>query len=30
MQITRARKEEAILHEAFGEEYDQYKAATWF
>jgi len=30
LQIVRAKKEEAVLHEAFGEEYDQYKAATWF
>jgi protein-S-isoprenylcysteine O-methyltransferase Ste14 len=30
LQIFRARKEEQVLHEAFGEEYARYKAATWF
>jgi protein-S-isoprenylcysteine O-methyltransferase Ste14 len=30
MQIVRARKEEQVLMEAFGEEYAQYKAGTWF
>jgi len=30
MQIIRARKEEQVLHEAFGEEYERYKAQTWF
>jgi protein-S-isoprenylcysteine O-methyltransferase Ste14 len=30
MQIIRARKEEQVLHEAFGEEYERYKAGTWF
>ena len=29
-QIVRSRKEEAVLEEAFGEEYRQYKASTWF
>ena len=28
--VMRARKEEAVLHQAFGEEYDKYKAGTWF
>jgi protein-S-isoprenylcysteine O-methyltransferase Ste14 len=30
LQRFRARKEEAVLEEAFGEEYVRYKAATWF
>jgi protein-S-isoprenylcysteine O-methyltransferase Ste14 len=30
VQIVRARKEEAVLEEAFGEEYVRYKAGTWF
>jgi protein-S-isoprenylcysteine O-methyltransferase Ste14 len=30
VQMLRARKEEAVLHEAFGEEYARYKARTWF
>jgi protein-S-isoprenylcysteine O-methyltransferase Ste14 len=30
MQIYRARKEQQVLHEAFGEEYERYKAGTWF
>lgn len=30
VQIVRARKEEQVLHEAFGEEYERYKAGTWF
>jgi protein-S-isoprenylcysteine O-methyltransferase Ste14 len=30
MQIYRARKEEAVLAAAFGEEYERYKAGTWF
>ena len=30
MQIVRARKEEQVLAEAFGEEYARYKAGTWF
>jgi protein-S-isoprenylcysteine O-methyltransferase Ste14 len=30
VQIVRARKEERVLTEAFGEEYLQYKARTWF
>jgi protein-S-isoprenylcysteine O-methyltransferase Ste14 len=29
-QLFRARKEEAVLTEAFGEEYARYKAGTWF
>ena len=29
-QIGRARKEEAVLEAAFGEEYVRYKAGTWF
>ena len=29
-QIVRSRKEEAVLEKAFGEEYRQYKASTWF
>jgi protein-S-isoprenylcysteine O-methyltransferase Ste14 len=27
---VRARKEEQVLAEAFGEEYARYKAGTWF
>jgi protein-S-isoprenylcysteine O-methyltransferase Ste14 len=30
MQILRARKESAVLEEAFGDEYRAYKARTWF
>lgn len=30
VQIARAKKEEQVLQEAFGEEYDRYKAGTWF
>ena len=30
MQILRARKEEQVLTQAFGEEYVRYKAGTWF
>jgi protein-S-isoprenylcysteine O-methyltransferase Ste14 len=30
IQVVRARKEEAVLAEAFGEEYATYKAGTWF
>ena len=30
VQIFRARKEDAVLAEAFGEEYARYKAGTWF
>jgi len=30
LQIFRARKEEQVLTEAFGEEYVRYKAGTWF
>jgi protein-S-isoprenylcysteine O-methyltransferase Ste14 len=30
MQIVRARAEEKVLAEKFGEEYQQYKAKTWF
>jgi protein-S-isoprenylcysteine O-methyltransferase Ste14 len=29
-QILRARKEEQVLEQAFGEEYRRYKASTWF
>ena len=29
-EIVRSRKEEAVLEKAFGEEYRQYKASTWF
>ena len=29
LQILRARKEEKVLEEAFGEEYGRYKASTW-
>ena len=30
MQALRARKESAVLEEAFGDEYRRYKASTWF
>jgi protein-S-isoprenylcysteine O-methyltransferase Ste14 len=30
VQIARAKKEEQVLREAFGEEYVRYKAGTWF
>jgi protein-S-isoprenylcysteine O-methyltransferase Ste14 len=30
VQVARARKEEQVLHQAFGEEYERYKAGTWF
>ena len=30
VQMMRARKEEHVLAEAFGEEYARYKAGTWF
>ncbi len=30
LQRFRARKEEAVLAQAFGEEYARYKAGTWF
>jgi protein-S-isoprenylcysteine O-methyltransferase Ste14 len=30
MQLSRARKESAVLEEAFGEDYRRYKANTWF
>ena len=30
IQVLRARKEEKVLGEAFGEEYARYKAGTWF
>ncbi len=30
VQVLRARKEERVLAEAFGEEYARYKAGTWF
>jgi protein-S-isoprenylcysteine O-methyltransferase Ste14 len=30
LQIIRARKEEQVLTEAFGEEYLRYKSRTWF
>jgi protein-S-isoprenylcysteine O-methyltransferase Ste14 len=29
-QIPRIKKEERVLEEAFGDEYRQYKASTWF
>jgi protein-S-isoprenylcysteine O-methyltransferase Ste14 len=30
LQVYRARKEDAVLAAAFGEEYERYKAGTWF
>jgi protein-S-isoprenylcysteine O-methyltransferase Ste14 len=30
VQVVRARKEEQVLTQAFGEEYARYKAGTWF
>lgn len=30
IQILRIRKEQAVLEQAFGEEYRRYKAKTWF
>ena len=30
LQIVRSRKEEKVLAEKFGEEYQRYKAKTWF
>jgi protein-S-isoprenylcysteine O-methyltransferase Ste14 len=30
VQVVRARKEEQVLTQAFGEEYVRYKARTWF
>jgi protein-S-isoprenylcysteine O-methyltransferase Ste14 len=30
VQIARSKKEEQVLHDAFGEEYERYKAGTWF
>jgi protein-S-isoprenylcysteine O-methyltransferase Ste14 len=30
VQILRARKEQKVLEQAFGEEYRRYKASTWF
>ena len=30
VQIARAKKEAQVLREAFGEEYERYKAGTWF
>ena len=30
MQALRARKESAVLEQAFGDEYRRYKASTWF
>lgn len=29
-QVKRARNEARVLHEAFGEEYESYRAQTWF
>ena len=30
LQVERARREERVLAEAFGEEYERYKSKTWF
>ena len=30
LQIPRAKKEEKVLEQAFGEEYRRYRASTWF
>jgi protein-S-isoprenylcysteine O-methyltransferase Ste14 len=30
MQVRRARREASVLHAAFGDEYDRYRAHTWF
>jgi protein-S-isoprenylcysteine O-methyltransferase Ste14 len=30
IQLLRIRKEEAVLEQAYGEEYRRYKASTWF
>jgi protein-S-isoprenylcysteine O-methyltransferase Ste14 len=30
LQVVRARREERVLVEAFGEEYERYKGKTWF
>jgi protein-S-isoprenylcysteine O-methyltransferase Ste14 len=30
LQVVRARREERVLAEAFGEEYERYKSTTWF
>jgi protein-S-isoprenylcysteine O-methyltransferase Ste14 len=30
LQVVRARREERVLTEAFGEEYERYKSKTWF
>jgi protein-S-isoprenylcysteine O-methyltransferase Ste14 len=30
LQIARARREERVLADAFGEEYERYKSKTWF
>jgi len=30
MQVMRARREERVLAEAFGQEYERYKSKTWF
>jgi protein-S-isoprenylcysteine O-methyltransferase Ste14 len=30
LQVARSRREERVLAEAFGEEYERYKSKTWF
>jgi protein-S-isoprenylcysteine O-methyltransferase Ste14 len=30
LQVVRSRREERVLAEAFGEEYERYKSKTWF